>query len=62
MYKRQYQGYTAGVTLLGPHPAVKAVSEQASPVNQWMNDDDHRYGALRLSYDFEYAVGLERCV
>jgi hypothetical protein len=24
-----------------------------------MNDDDHRYGALRLSYDFEYAVGLE---
>jgi putative CocE/NonD family hydrolase len=21
-----------------------------------MNDDDHRYGALRLSYDFEYAV------
>ena len=21
-----------------------------------MNDDDHRYGALRLSYAFEYAV------
>ena len=21
-----------------------------------MNDDDHRYGALRESYDFEYAV------
>ena len=21
-----------------------------------MHDDDHRYGALRLSYDFEYAV------
>ncbi len=24
--------------------------------DQWMNDDDHRYGALRLSYSFEYAV------
>jgi putative CocE/NonD family hydrolase len=51
-----YDGMTAGVTLLDPHPALKAVSEQASPVDQWMNDDDHRYGALRLSYDFEYAV------
>ncbi len=51
-----YDGYTAGATLLGPHPALKAISEQASPVDQWMNDDDHRYGALRLSYDFEYAV------
>ena len=26
------------------------MSEQASPVDQWMNDDDHRYGALRESY------------
>jgi putative CocE/NonD family hydrolase len=51
-----YDGYTAGATLLGPHPALKAVSEQASPTNQWMNDDMHRYGALRLSYNFEYSV------
>jgi uncharacterized protein len=51
-----YDGYTAAATLLGPHPALKAVSEQASPVDQWMNDDDHRFGALRLSYTFEYAV------
>ena len=56
IYGVSYDGYTAGATLLGPHPALKAVSEQASPVDQWMNDDDHRYGALRLSYDFEYAV------
>ncbi|HEY3951294.1 CocE/NonD family hydrolase [Phenylobacterium sp.] len=56
IYGISYDGYTAGATLLGPHPALKAVSEQASPVDQWMNDDDHRYGALRLSYDFEYAV------
>ena len=39
-----------------PHPALKAISEQASPADQWMNDDNHRYGALRESYAFEYAV------
>jgi putative CocE/NonD family hydrolase len=51
-----YSGLTAALPLLHPHPALKAVSEQASPVDQWMNDDDHRFGALRESYDFEYAV------
>ncbi len=51
-----YVGLTAGMTLLQPHPALKAVSEQASPVDQWMNDDMHRFGALRLSYAFEYSV------
>jgi uncharacterized protein len=56
MYGVSYDGLTTGLTLLHPHPALKAISEQASPVDQWMNDDDHRYGALRESYDFEYAV------
>jgi hypothetical protein len=51
-----YDGLTAALTLLHPHPALKAISEQASPADEWMNDDDHHYGALRLSYDFEYAV------
>ncbi len=56
MYGVSYDGLTTALALLHPHPALKAVSEQASPVDQWMNDDDHRYGALRESYDFEYAV------
>jgi putative CocE/NonD family hydrolase len=56
IYGVSYDGLTAALTLLHPHPALKAISEQASPADQWMNDDDHRYGALRLSYDFEYAV------
>lgn len=56
IYGVSYDGLTAGLTLLHPHPALKAISEQASPADQWMNDDDHRYGALRLSYSFEYAV------
>ena len=56
IYGVSYDGLTAGLTLLHPHPALKAVSEQASPVDQWMNDDMHRYGALRESYAFEYSV------
>jgi hypothetical protein len=56
MYGVSYDGLTTALALLRPHPALKAMSEQASPVDQWMNDDNHRYGALRESYDFEYAV------
>ena len=56
IYGVSYDGLTAAQTLLKPHPALKAISEQASPADQWMNDDDHRYGALRESYAFEYAV------
>jgi len=56
IYGVSYDGLTAALTLLHPHPALKAVSEQASPVDQWMNDDMHRYGALRESYAFEYSV------
>ncbi len=56
VYGISYSGLTAGLTLLHPHPALKAISEQASPVDQWLNDDMHRYGALRESYAFEYSV------
>ncbi|PYO79631.1 MAG: X-Pro dipeptidyl-peptidase [Gemmatimonadetes bacterium] len=56
MYGVSYDGMTTGMTLLQPHPALTAISEQASPVDQWMNDDMHRYGALRESYAVEYAV------
>ncbi len=51
-----YDGLTAALSLLDPHPALRAISEQASPADQWMNDDFHRYGAFRLSYGFEYSV------
>jgi putative CocE/NonD family hydrolase len=56
MYGVSYDGFTTGVALLLPHPALKAISEQAAPVDQWMNDDFHRFGALRESYAVEYAV------
>ncbi len=56
MYGVSYDGLTTALALLHPHPALKAISEQASPADQWMNDDTHRFGALRESYSFEYAV------
>ena len=56
MFGVSYDGLTTALALLHPHPALKAMSEQAAPVDQWMNDDDHRFGALRESYTFEYAV------
>ncbi len=56
MYGVSYDGLTTALAMLKPHPALKAVSEQAAPVDQWMNDDMHRYGALRQSYAFEYSV------
>lgn len=51
-----YNGLTAALTLLHPPPELKAISEQASPGDEWMNDDFHHYGALRESYGFEYSV------
>jgi uncharacterized protein len=56
MFGVSYDGLTTALALLHPHPALKAVSEQAAPVDQWMNDDMHRFGALRESYAFEYAI------
>jgi putative CocE/NonD family hydrolase len=56
MFGVSYAGLTAGLALLDPPAALKAVSEQGADADEWMNDDFHRYGALRLSYAFEYSV------
>ena len=54
-----YGGWLTAMTLLDPHPAMKAVSEQASPADMFLGDDFHHNGAFRLSYGFEYAALLE---
>jgi len=54
-----YPGYAAAVALARPHPALKAVSPQAAWNDWWMNDDLHRYGALRLSYLTDWTYGLQ---
>ncbi len=50
-----YSGWTAAMGMLGGHPALKAVSPQASPADMFLGDDFHHNGAFRLSYGFEYA-------
>jgi putative CocE/NonD family hydrolase len=50
-----YGGWLTVMATLEPHPALKAVSEQATPADMFLGDDFHHNGAFRLSYGFEYA-------
>ena len=54
-----YPGWTTAMAMLDPHPALRAVSPQASPADMWMGDDFHHNGAFRLSYGFEYSFMVE---
>src|SRR5438876_587793 len=54
-----YGGWLTVMGMLEPHPALKAVSPQASPTDQFLGDDFHHNGAFRLSYGFEYVAMLE---
>ena len=54
-----YGGWLTAMALLDPHPALKAVSRQASPADMFLGDDFHHNGAFRLSYGFEYAAMME---
>ncbi len=59
IYGISYDGWTSIIAAADPHPALKAVSEQATPSDMFMNDDFHHNGAFRLSYGFEYSVLTE---
>ncbi|MCX6561205.1 MAG: CocE/NonD family hydrolase [Candidatus Aminicenantes bacterium] len=54
-----YDGWTAIMAALEPHPALKAVSPQAPAGDMWMGDDFFHNGAFRLTYGFEYAARME---
>jgi putative CocE/NonD family hydrolase len=54
-----YGGWLTAMAMLDPHPAVRAVSPQASPADMYLGDDFHHNGAFRLSYGFEYAAMME---
>jgi uncharacterized protein len=54
-----YGGWLTVMAILDPHPAIKAVSEQASPEDMFMGDDFHHNGAFRLSYGFQYVSSME---
>jgi putative CocE/NonD family hydrolase len=55
-----YAAWTATLALLDPHPALKVVSEAASPADQFIGDDLHHNGALRLSYAFRSCQAKSR--
>ncbi len=54
-----YPGWLTVMAMLDPHPALKAVSPQASPSDMFLGDDFHHNGAFRLAYGFEYAAMME---
>jgi putative CocE/NonD family hydrolase len=54
-----YGGFLVAMALVNPHPALKAVSEQACMGDAWIGDDFFHNGAFRLSYGYEYAAEME---
>ena len=54
-----YPGWLTVMSGLDPHPAMKAISPQASPASMFLGDDFHHNGAFRLAYGFEYAAMME---
>jgi uncharacterized protein len=54
-----YDGFLVTMGMVNPHPALKAVSEQACMGDTFLGDDFFHNGAFRLSYAFEYAPLLE---
>ncbi|MEJ2006295.1 MAG: CocE/NonD family hydrolase, partial [Cyclobacteriaceae bacterium] len=54
-----YDGWLTVMSALKPHPALKAVSPQASPADMYLMDDFSHKGAFRLSptFGYTYLVG-----
>ncbi|MBO9714442.1 CocE/NonD family hydrolase [Sphingomonas sp.] len=59
MWGVSYPGLAAAIALARPHPALKAVSPQAAWIDYWMNDDLHRWGAMRLTYATDWVSSLQ---
>jgi uncharacterized protein len=59
MFGTSYPGWLVVMGVLEPHPALKAVVEEATPADMYLGDDFHHNGAFRLSYGFEYCFSLE---
>ena len=54
-----YGGWTAAVATIDPHPALKAVTSQASPDDMFIGDDFNHNGAFRLDYAWSWVSALE---
>jgi len=54
-----YGGWLTVMAMIDPHPAIKAMSPQASPADMFIGDDFLHNGAFRLSPSFGYAAMME---
>ncbi len=54
-----YPGWLTNASAFEPHPALKALSPQATMGDTWMGDDFFHQGAFRLTYGLEYAWSME---
>ena len=54
-----YGGWTAAIATIDPHPALKAVTSQASPDDMFIGDDFNHNGAFRLDYAWSWVSALE---
>ena len=59
MVGTSYGAWLSVMGMLDPHPALKAIVQQASPADMWIGDDFHHNGAFRLSYGLEYCYMME---
>jgi putative CocE/NonD family hydrolase len=55
-----YPGWLTTVSLIEPHPALKAASPQASVADMFIGDDFYHKGAFRLCPSFEFVAVMER--
>jgi hypothetical protein len=56
MIGSSYEGFTALMGLINPHPALKAAVPESAMVDGWMGDDWFHYGAFRLK-NMDYFTG-----
>ncbi|GAC1648289.1 MAG: CocE/NonD family hydrolase [Gemmatimonadaceae bacterium] len=54
-----YPGWLTDMALIDPHPALRAVSPQATMGDTWIGDDFFHNGAFRQSVALEYAWQME---
>ncbi len=56
MIGASYSAELSVLAALEPHPALRAITQEASPADQFIGDDFHHNGAFRLGYAFEIAA------
>lgn len=54
MWGISYDGWETVMAMTDAHPALVAVSPQASPADEYVGDDVHHNGAFRLAYTFSW--------